>query len=515
MAPSRLVPAIIVILLAGVTAVIPFHHDITRSYITTSDADLAYVYEALLLNDGLPQWNFDHPGYAYFLLLGLWIQLLYLIGILDVVSFSTMIALPAAEIDSAYGRLVVAGRGLAVLLSMLLVALVFWTVRRITRHDLAAALAALILATSLGVGAQSVILRPEILSVIFCYAAFLGLVSAAQAPEGRAEVLLGGSAFVAVLALATKIQAIFPLLGLPILALFFGRRQDSAMGPPPVDGKGIDLTFRLAALAMTIPAALMIVRAIQIGHSSGAYQAAIAGYIGLAIVTYGIGFSFPARRIINSAAASATGIALGLFFLLLRHDRNNTMVVVNLLDHMLQFAATPMAAGQQGLGAFVAEIGSSLAATLRPRLDVTSWLWSPFHLVEWIVLAGAGFALWRGRRSAALRSAALLGLALAIEVVFRLRGFPPRYRIYTDPWTATALGILIAAALEQSRWRAWRMTSSLAAAFGLIAVAGLHSMLPANVVPRDGPENACYQTVSFRPELARHFARYCAPARSP
>lgn len=59
--------------------------------------------------------------------------------------------------------------------------------------------------------------------------------------------------------------------------------------------------------------------------------------------------------------------------------------------------------------------------------------------MELAAVAGVGLLLRRGHMRPALLSALLVGMALAVEIVFGLRGVPPWYLIYLEPWVLAAL----------------------------------------------------------------------------
>ncbi len=61
-------------------------------YWRIGDADLFMVYNSFVINDGLPQEFFDHPGYLTILLLSAWFGLLHDFGILHVYSLSSLLS---------------------------------------------------------------------------------------------------------------------------------------------------------------------------------------------------------------------------------------------------------------------------------------------------------------------------------------------------------------------------------------------------------------------------------------
>lgn len=504
----------LLLVLALVVAIVPCHHDISRSYITTSDADIVYVYEVLRLNDALPQWHFDHPGYIFYLLLSVWFRLLRLLGVLTTIGYSEMVALPAAAMDGAYARLVMAGRLFSVLLAWLFVVMLLFGARRLTNHAGISAGAAILFATGVGISHQSLILRTELPSAFFAFLAFLMLMESRQGQEGRSELFLGLSGFLALLALASKVQAIFVLLGFPVLALAFGHHLSGGESfVRASDRVAFTLILLLTALAVGIPTIMMIVQSIRFRGMSGGYQALTAIYIALSMILYSLWFRVPARRMVNAAASLLIGISLGLLANFLRHDTGNTTAIINYVDHMLVFSTV---AQVQATDDLMASITASVVAGLRRTIDIRfSWsslMSAPIHIVEWFAGIGA-LALWlRGKRRAAIAAQLLLGLSLGVESAFNLRGFPYHYWIYTDPWTILAGAIVLCAVLNDLS-RPLRATGLVAASLVAAIVSSLSwkHTLDDRFVPRQPAENACTQSAAFASPLAAHFGRYCQP----
>ena len=88
------------------------YHGIYRPYTTTPDADLIYVYQSLLINDGRWQEYHDHTGYVYFLLLSLLTRILAWLGAIPVYRLSELT--DPDQIEPAFAMLVYAGRWLSV-----------------------------------------------------------------------------------------------------------------------------------------------------------------------------------------------------------------------------------------------------------------------------------------------------------------------------------------------------------------------------------------------------------------
>src|SRR5580658_8946277 len=79
----------LVAIVAGLAASF-FLFGYTLVYWRNADMDFMVIYNALLLNDGKPQWFFDHPAYLTILSVKYWFQLLHTLGLLDAWSLSAL-----------------------------------------------------------------------------------------------------------------------------------------------------------------------------------------------------------------------------------------------------------------------------------------------------------------------------------------------------------------------------------------------------------------------------------------
>jgi hypothetical protein len=88
-------------------------------YWRIADMDFWTVYNALLLNDPLPQEFFDHPGYLSILLLSYWLRALHALGIVQVISLSEIPPLSdPAGFAHAWTAATQAGRVLSLIYAM-------------------------------------------------------------------------------------------------------------------------------------------------------------------------------------------------------------------------------------------------------------------------------------------------------------------------------------------------------------------------------------------------------------
>jgi predicted membrane-bound mannosyltransferase len=155
--------------------------------------DFMMVYSAWLLNAGLPQEYFDHPGYLTILILSVWFKLLHAIGALDVHALS---ALPAARDTAAYNgawtAAVRSARLASLALSLAFVTTFYFLLRRLLHDRRVAVAGTLALAFSGGLAMHARIVRTELLSAGLMTIAVLLLLIAAQSPRMRLRPLLVG-----------------------------------------------------------------------------------------------------------------------------------------------------------------------------------------------------------------------------------------------------------------------------------------------------------------------------------
>src|SRR5215217_2613785 len=131
-------------------------------YWRNADMDLMVIHSALALNDGKPQYFFDHTAYITILSTKLWFQLLHALGLLDAWSLSSIP--PASDptaFDAAMTQAVRAGRLLVWLIAAGSVLIFAALMRAVVRDWRVAMLATLAFAFSGGVAVHSRVLRSE------------------------------------------------------------------------------------------------------------------------------------------------------------------------------------------------------------------------------------------------------------------------------------------------------------------------------------------------------------------
>jgi hypothetical protein len=463
-----------------------------------ADQDLILAYQGLLLNDGRPQEYFDHTGYLYVLAISGWYWLCHWVGLLPVHRLSELPpGRDVAAFELAWQHLVEAGR----VLSLLLAGLFVWTFAALLRRLLGdwriAAMAGLALAFSASFAMHMRYLRTELLSSALVTTALLAVLLAARTKAGieRRSLLLALGGLCAALAVVTKVQAIFPAMAIPIIALAFGqkpaRRTDLRENAKAWRCVAV---IALAALATGVPAGALFLRGLaETGQSifpyqplglvpAGTYQALIATAIAVAMMAYAMLWRVP---VVDTAAAMAAvifGISLGLLSIALRFHEQNLLAVTHPIEHMFYFASW----ASQDLAHEPQILSQSLFALLwrgfHTAMETHTPLAHPWRrptfLLEWLAIAGA-VVLWRrGERAVPLRIALLLLVAWGLDTLFTLRGgFRLEYFVYTDPL------LIIAAALAAAYFP--ELQKSVAAQMSAVVLFGV-IILWAHVEPKRG-----------------------------
>ncbi len=432
-------------------------------YWRVGDMDMWMVYEGFLLNDGLRQEYFDHPGYLTILLLWQWFKLLHAIGLLPIHALSELP--PVADVAAsglAWMRATQAARALSLMIGMGFVTSFAFLLRRLVDDWRIAALAAFMLMFSGGFMMESRIIRTELIAAAFAYSALLILlICACRVSSGMRPLLIGFAALLATLAMLNKVQIIFLLGVMPPIVFVFGRHIDetnslwqrrASAGTMAI--ASIAIAAVLVWLAWPIARAGLfdaevIRRRTQIfGTGFPAYQAAIALWVMAWMAAYAVRFRVDALETLSAFAAVASGIALGLLVLALRYDIQNVVAVMNPLELMLAFASgshSGLVKGGAVSGAAALHVLLSDIGLLLARFTfVLSSSPRPTTFLEWAVIAATIFAWRRGERKTVFQVAILLVAAAAIDLVGTVRGLKLEYFIITDPLVIIAAAWLLA-----------------------------------------------------------------------
>lgn len=491
--------------------IVPVSRGVFRSYVDNADPDIVFAGQALELNSGQNHVNAEHTGYIYFLLLSVVLKLLKGFGVIPIASVEPMLPLDGAAFDHAFGQVIYAGRMLSMLLAAVLVALTFCAARILTQSPWASGLAAALAAASLGTAAQSMILRTELLSSIFVLGAFIAVTLARRETGGRNVALLAIAGLAAALALATKLQTVFSLLALPVLAIALGQR------PPPYAGRMspaeralVTTLLALVATAVALPVGIMLVTGMVERGSSGLYQGVILAYLAVAVSAYAITFRISAVDAIAGSAALVLGFAAGMLVHLIHPNPAATDAVAGFIEHMKVYTHFSRDAGP--LHQSIAQaVGDAVRAAVDQRLSTSAFVRHPMRFVEVALIVAMAAGLLIGRRRATFEALLLYGTSLAVEVSCRLRGLPYHYIVYVDPWLILAAARMVAGLGLSSRvWARAAMTA------GMLAVVILHLRVSLGAVfpERQPDDNACLQARGYTPRLAPQFEKFCFRTQS-
>ncbi|MCK9389923.1 MAG: hypothetical protein M0Q22_16235, partial [Sulfuritalea sp.] len=134
-------------------------------YWRVADMDFWIIYNAFLLNSGLPQEYFDHPGYLSILALSEWLRGLHALGLLKVAAFSQLPSVnDAAAFNQAWTAATQAGRILSLLIAMGFVLTFGALLRALVQDWRVAGLGVFFLAFSGGMAMQMRTMRTELLA---------------------------------------------------------------------------------------------------------------------------------------------------------------------------------------------------------------------------------------------------------------------------------------------------------------------------------------------------------------
>ncbi len=399
---------------------------LNRPYYENADQDIVHVYEALRLNQGLPQYYLDHTGYIPFVLLAWWFKFAHFIGLVPADRLS---ALPqyGPQFIADINDLVRAGRIFSSLVAFLFVAMIYSGLRRLAGSPIFALMLALLFASSTGLIQQTVLIRSEMLSALFAFAAFFLLIEAAHHQERASYLAILGIS--AMFSLMAKMQSIFLLAAYPALALFFGETFQRQGRPKPAPDT--TMLIGLISIALMIPAVFMVGASIVHAGRSGFYQILLIAYGLTAMVAYRRLYSIPLHDWWWGLAALVMGLSAGQLMHLLYHTQGTTAALANFVEHMTAFS-TPY-----GKSHVERLLGAAQTVLARQAFGL------PWH--EAILKASLLFLfahnLLASRHKQAIRGIILLSMALAFEIFCSFRYFHQNYLIYTEGWILIAVAI--------------------------------------------------------------------------
>ena len=469
-----------------------------------ADQDILLVYDALLQNASLPREIVLHPAHLTVLSLSRTYRLLHDLGLLDSYSLSTLPkASDAAAYDQAWTGLVQVARLTSLATTLAYVAAVGFLLRRLIGDWRAAAIGMFAVAYSGGVSMSVRSVKPEMLTAALIAIGLLILLIAARSPRqaGR-PLLLGAAALLGTLALDNKVQAVFLLSAFPLLLLPFGEVS-------PQDGYWRQKRARHALAAITAAALLAaagatplvvqglsadpsvrFVKALTILGMTGLPEAALAAWIGLGMLAFGLVWRVPVAEGLAGGAAVIGGIALGLLPLYLSREASVVALVITPLDSLFGYVSDPAieCVRQGGCDTSLASVLGWLQETLTQHSFILKTTPRPALFLEWCTIAGAVYAFRRGEYKLALQVVFLIGAVLAIDTLAAAHALRQDYFQFTDPLIVIAASLLIAGlpALQRSRW-----TYPVGALLIALHIAFSQAEPVKHAFKRSGPEDAC------------------------
>ena len=441
-------------------------------------ANLTAVHEALLYNQGLPQYFMWYPAHLSPKLFGLWYQLLHFVGLLPEFKLSVLpSSFTASQFDATWQKLVGWGYVESFIIGCLFVFVSIALIRRLTGLWQVAMLAGVALAFSDGIALAYRTLRgsSEMLSSALVFVALLlTCIAASEAGNARRFLYLGLAGLLVGLALTEKVQALLPALTIPMIALTFGKDERNVSAPAVSRGEWLRAIALCAiGLAVLFPTIGLIEQGTSSmptshinpsvpGHRpvyyrqlsgglSGVYQWLLVLYVAGTMLLYALIYRARSIDAVTASMAVFVGLSLGFLTLQWRYDIASVVAVTNPVEHLNAASGAP----GPGSTTSILGLGSKLLNGLGNALAVHTFFLRPSHrptlLIEWLSFYAA-FILWRrGEMKAALQIVGLLLAAIAIDASFTLRagmggGIKVYYVPYTDPF------IILAGAIALTRF---------------------------------------------------------------
>jgi hypothetical protein len=421
-----------------------------------ADQDVLLIYDVLLRNSGLPREIVYHPSHINVLTLGGIYRLLHGLGLLETYSLATLP--PATDADGfarAWTNLVQVARLISLATVFAYVAAFAWLLRRLVDDWRVALVGAFAIAYSGGIAMAIRSVKSELVSGALVTAALLILLIAARSPRlSWRPLLIGAAALLAALAVANKVQAIFPILAFPILLLAFGERGDrtgfwrQARAPWAVAG--------LIALALVAGAAAMplVIQGLHpelaqgtavrpLFGMAGGFHALLAVWIGLGVIAFALVWRVGPAETVATAAAIVAGVAIGLLPLYLFRETSVVAFVINPIESLLSGLSSPAACGPDGCAILLPMLASSLKAMLAHHSFVFHTSPRPAIFLEWLVVIGIVAVTRRGETKVALQAALLIGAVWGIDTLHAARALKQDYFHYTDPLIIIAAVLLL------------------------------------------------------------------------
>ena len=493
-------------------------------YWRNADMDFMVIHSALAMNDGKPQYFFDHTAYLTILSVKYWFQFLHALGLLDAWSLSSMPpASDAAAFDAAMTHAVHAGRILVFLISIASVLIFAALMRAAVRDWRVALMATNAFAFSGGVAVHSRILRSEFLAAMPVIFAFLILIVAGRRASPTRPLAIGLAAALCILGLENKVQAILLIGVLPLAVLPFGSAESASVAfwrGTLAAWLATAMAAIIAGLAASVASPLIATgldrtlleaadfRPLLMGRF-GVYQVALMVLTGICMIGYAAIWRVSVAEALASMFAVVAAASIALLLLDLQYDAGNVIAVGNPLEKMLTFAdaATNDAASASGPSAMLGLLLEGLGSVLARYSFVLHPSARPTVLLSWLIVPGIVVVWRRGERLAAFQALILLLAAVGIDTLGVRRGLKSEYFIFTDPLIVIS-GAVLLDRLPDLRFA--RYTYAIGTAL-LVAHLIVGQAEPAkHAFKVTGPESICEWNTHYMPLLP---LPWC-PARS-
>jgi hypothetical protein len=485
-------------------------------YWRNADMDLMVIHSALALNDGKPQYFFDHTAYITILSTKLWFQLLHALGLLDAWSLSSIPpASDPAAFDAAMTQAVRAGRLLVWLIAAGSVLIFAALMRAVVRDWRVAMLATLAFAFSGGVAVHSRILRSELVAACPVIFALLILIVVGRRATLTRPFVLALAAALCMFGLENKVQSILLIGALPLVMLPFGSADSASVAfwrntapawlatVVAAIAAGAALWAAWPLIAAGFDRALLDAaqfRPLLMGRY-GISQVALALLIGGGMMAYAAIWKVAAPETLASMLAMVAAGAITLLLLDIQYDARNVIAVVNPLEKMLTFAdaSATDAANAPGVSGILLLLLQGIGSVLARYTFVLHSSPRPTVFLVWLIIPGIVVAWRRGERLVASQALILLLTAVGIDALGVRRGLKVEYFIYTDPLIILA-GAILLDTLCDLRFHKW--TWGVGTTLFMLHIAVGQAEPIKYAFKRTGPESICAWNKHYAPLLA-------------
>jgi hypothetical protein len=485
-------------------------------YWRNADMDFMVIHSALALNDGKPQYFFDHTAYLTILSTKWWFQFLHGLGLLDAWSLSSIPpASDAAAFDAAMTQAVRAGRLLVFLIAALCVLIFAGLMRAVVRDWRVAMLATLAFAFSGGVAVHSRILRSELVAACPVIFALLILIIAGRRATLTRPLALALATALCMVGLENKVQVILLIAALPFLVLPFGSTETASVA----FWRNTNAAWLATLVAAIVAATALWVtwplistglfdhqllaseqfRPLLLGRY-GIYQVLLALLIGGCMIAYAVIWRVTAAETLASMLAMTAAALFTLLLLNLQYDPRNVIAVINPVEKMLVFAdaSGTNAANASGLSGIFTLLLQGIGSVLARYTFFLHSSPRPTVFLVWLIIPGMVVAWRRGERLVALQSLMLLLAAIGIDALGVRRGLKSEYFIFTDPLIILS-GAILLDRLSDFRFHNWAYVAGIALFVLHIAVGQAEPVKYA--FKRTGPQSICEWNKYYIPLL--------------